>query len=79
MNINQKGGREDIVKGILYLKKPGVILSSFSSLPPPCMLGQTTTQREDRIGESKASVIAEGEWGTEPNNTTEKTVSSFVT
>ena len=62
--------------------KRGVFLSSFFGLlppPPPCMLGQTTTQREDRIGESKASVIAEGEWGTEPNNTTEKTVSSFVT
>jgi hypothetical protein len=61
--------------------KRGVFLSSFLAFlpPPPCMLGQTTTQREDRIGESKASVIAEGEGGTEPNNTTEKTVSSFVT
>jgi hypothetical protein len=59
-----------------------VFLSSFFGLSPPppsCMLGQTTTQREDRIGESKASVIAEGEGDTEPNNTTEKTVSSFVT
>jgi len=36
---------------------------AFLPLPPPCMLGQTTTQREDRIGESKTSVIAEGEGG----------------
>ncbi len=50
--------------------KRGVFLSSFFGLPP-FMLGQTTTQREDRIGKSKASVIAEGEGGTEPYNTTE--------